>query len=164
MGTGQTIHTMFAALGLSAVLQQSATAFAVVKYAGAVYLIYLGIRTLLDRRALAAPEDATPAVGFFKVYRQGAILSVFNPYLALFFLAYLPQLADPGAVIVALQLILLGLTYTALALIVYGAVAVFSGALGDRLAAAPRLQNALRWLTGSVLVSLGLRLTFSGRR
>ena len=164
MGTGQTTHTIFAALGLSAVLQQSAAAFAVVKYAGAVYLIYLGIKTLLDRRALAAPEDATPATGLSKVYRQGAILSVFNPYLALFFLAYLPQFADPAAGSVALQLVLLGLIYTVLALIVYGTIAVFSGALGDRLAAVPRLQNVLRWLTGSVLVGLGLRLAFSERR
>jgi threonine/homoserine/homoserine lactone efflux protein len=164
MGTGQTVHTLFAALGLSAVLQQSAAAFAVVKYAGAAYLIFLGIKTLLDRGSLAVPEGTTPRIGLLKVYRQGAVLSVFNPYLALFFLAYLPQFADPKAGSVALQLILLGLTYTALALVVYGTVALFSGALGDRLAAAPRLSNALRWLTGSVLVGLGLRLALPERR
>jgi len=164
MGTGQTVHTLFAALGLSAVLQQSAAAFAVVKYVGAVYLIFLGIKTLLDRGSLVVPEGTAPRVGLFKVYWQGAVLSVFNPYLALFFLAYLPQFADPKAGSVALQLVLLGLTYTALALVVYGAVALFSGALGDRLAAAPRLSNALRWLTGSVLVGLGLRLALPERR
>lgn len=164
MGTGQTVHTLFAALGLSVVLQQSATAFALVKYAGAAYLIFLGIKTLLDRGSLTTPGGAAPRAGLLKVYRQGATLSVFNPYLALFFLAYLPQFADPKAGSVALQMILLGLTYTALALVVYGTVALFSGALGDRLAAAPRLSSTLRWLTGSVLVGLGLRLALPERR
>jgi len=69
MGTGQTVHTLFAALGLSAVLQQSAAAFAVVKYAGAAYLIFLGIKTLLDRRSLAAPEGTASRAGLLKVYR-----------------------------------------------------------------------------------------------
>jgi len=164
MGTGQTVHTVFAALGLSAVLQQSAAAFSVVKYAGAAYLIFLGIKTLLDKSSLAAPEGAASRVRLFSVYRQGAILSTFNPYLALFFLAYLPQFADPSAGNVTLQLVLLGLTYTALALVVYGTIAYFSGALGGRLATAPRISNALRWLTGSVLVGLGLRLALPERR
>ncbi len=164
MGTGQTVHTMFAALGLSAVLQQSAAAFSVVKYAGALYLIYLGIRTLLRRRDLTGPEDAAPAAGLFKVYRQGMTLSVFNPYLALLFLAYLPQFASPSVGNVTLQLILLGLIYTSLALLVYGTIAFFSGTLGERLAATHLLSNALRWLTGSVLIGLGLRLAFSDRR
>jgi threonine/homoserine/homoserine lactone efflux protein len=164
MGTGQTVHTVFAALGLSAILQQSTTAFMVVKYVGAAYLIYLGVRTLLSKRDLAAPEDDKPPIGLLKVYRQGAALSVFNPYLALFFLAYLPQFANPAANSVALQLIVLGLLYTLLALVVYGAIAYFSGSLGNRLATSPRFSNALRWLTGSVLVSLGLRLAFSDRR
>lgn len=164
MGTGQTIHTMFAALGLSAVLQQSAAAFSVVKYAGAAYLIYLGLRTLLRREGLPSPETTIPRMGLFRVYRQGAALSIFNPYLALFFLAYLPQFANPETGSIALQLVVLGMAYTLLALITYGTIAYFSGALGDRLATAPRFSKVLQWLSGSILVGLGLRLAFAERR
>lgn len=164
MGTGQTVHTVFAALGLSVVLQQSATAYAAVRYAGAAYLIYLGIKTLLSRKSFAASAESAPPVGLFKVYRQGATLSVFNPYLALFFLSYLPQFASPGSGSVALQLLALGLGYTALALLVYGAIAFFSGSIGDRLRGSARIAGALRWVMGSVLVGLGLRLALPERR
>lgn len=91
---GLVVHSVFAAAGLSALLSQSALAFSVVKYVGAAYLIYLGVRSLLDRGRFALPPGQTP-IGLRKVFVQAVVSNVLNPKIAVFFLAYLPQFADP---------------------------------------------------------------------
>ena len=163
--TGLVCHSLFAAAGLSALLQQSAVAYSVVKYIGAAYLIYLGIRALMDRERFVLSEDGAPALGLHRVYAQAVASNVFNPKIAVFFLAYLPQFADPtsgGGV--ALQLLALGLAFAAMTWAIFSAVALLSGALGGWLRSKPRLANGLGWLTGGVLVGLGLRLALPERR
>jgi threonine/homoserine/homoserine lactone efflux protein len=169
VGVGQLANTAAAALGLSALLAQSALAFSVVKWAGACYLIYLGVKTLLGKRTLPGDPDGGTGEGVEtselpKVFRQGAISSVLNPQLALFFLSYLPQFVDREAGSVTAQVAALGLLYTLLALSIYGAVALFSGTVGGWLAESKMVSGGLRWASGCVFVGLGLRLAFSERR
>ncbi len=160
---GLVVHSVFAAVGLSALLQQSATAFSVVKYAGAAYLIYLGIKALLDRESFAVAGETAPA-RLGSVFIQGVASNVLNPKVALFFLAFLPQFADPIAGGVALQLLVFGLTFALLTWMSFSVLGYFSGSLGDWLVSRPNLANGLRWLTGSVLIGLGLRLALADRR
>jgi threonine/homoserine/homoserine lactone efflux protein len=160
---GLVTHSLFAAAGLSVLLARSAVAFSVVKYAGAAYLIYLGIRALLDRESFVLPRGSSYP-GMRSVFVQAVASNVLNPKIAVFFLAYLPQFADPSAGATAPRLLALGLTFALLTWVIFSGIALFSGTLGAWLRTRPRLASGLGWLTGGVLVSLGLRLAFSERR
>lgn len=159
---GLVVHSFFAAVGLSALLASSAVAFAVVKYVGAAYLIYLGIKALLDRDAFVFSDGAP--VGLRSVFAQAMISNVANPKIAVFFLAFLPQFAEPGGGSVALRLLALGLTFALSTWVIFSAIALFSSVLGGWLRTRPSFANTLRWLTGSVLIGLGLRLALPERR
>ncbi len=161
--TGLVCHSVFAAVGLSALLAQSALAFSLVKYVGAAYLIYLGVRAFRNKEGFVVSEGTTP-IGLKSVFVQAVASNVMNPKIAVFFLAYLPQFVSPDAGATAPQLLALGLTFALLTWGIFSVIALFSGALGDRLRTHPSLANALRWLTGSVLVGLGLRLALPERR
>ncbi len=160
---GLVVHSVFAAVGLSALLAQSAVAFSVVKYVGAAYLIYLGLRALLDRGSFALPRGEAPMAPR-KVFAQAVTSNVLNPKIAVFFLAYLPQFANPATGRTALQLLALGLVFALLTLAIFGALALFSGSIGSWLRTRPKLVGGLGWLTGGVLISLGLRLALQDRR
>ena len=157
---GLVVHSTFAAVGLSALLAQSALAYSVVKYVGAAYLIYLGVKALLHREAFV-PSD-TPPVALRRVFFQAVLSNVLNPKVALFFLAFLPQFADPKTG--ALGLLTLGLTFALLTWAVFSLLGYFSGGVGGWLGRKPRFAGALRWLTGGVLIGLGLRLALPERR
>lgn len=144
-------------------LAQSAVAFSVVKYVGAAYLIYLGIKALLDRESFAAPGGAPP-IGLRSVFVQALASNVLNPKIAVFFLAYLPQFADPSAGGTAPQLLMLGLIFALLTWAIFSAIALFSGTLGRWLRRRPGFSRGLGWTTGCVLIGLGLRLALPERR
>ena len=164
-GTGLVCHSLFAAVGLSAILASSSAAYTVVKYLGAVYLVYLGVRALLDRKRFALSSEESPPLGIHRVYGQAVISNIFNPKIAVFFLAYLPQFAGPSAGgPVSLQLLILGLAFAFATWVIFSVVAYFSGALGILLRRRPRMANGLSWLTGGVLVGLGLRLAWPEHR
>lgn len=160
---GLVCHSVFAAVGLSALLAQSAAAFSVLKYVGAAYLIYLGIKALLDRSGLAV-SDGTLSIGLKRVFAQAMVSNVLNPKITVFFLAYLPQFASPTADSVALQLLTLGMTFALLTWLLFSMLGYFSGTLGDWLGTRPALANGLRWFTSSVLIGLGLRLALPEQR
>jgi threonine/homoserine/homoserine lactone efflux protein len=160
---GLVVHSGFAAVGLSALLAQSAVAFSVVKYIGAAYLIYLGVRALLDREGFAVRRGEGP-IPLRKVFTQAVASNVLNPKIAVFFLAYLPQFADPTKGGTALQLLALGLAFALLTLAIFGALALFSGTVGSWLRTRPKFADGLGWLTGGVLILLGLRLALQERR
>lgn len=164
MCSGLLFHTTLAALGLSAILARSAVAFSVVKYAGAAYLVYLGIRALLSREEFAASAEEAHTTRLRSFFLRGLTMNILNPKVAVFFLAFLPQFANPAAGGAALRLVALGLIFALLSVIVFSAIAIFAGLLGERLSSNPRFVNVLRWLTGCVLVGLGLRLALSGRQ
>jgi threonine/homoserine/homoserine lactone efflux protein len=156
---GTAVHTLAAALGLSAVLARSAMAFTVVKYFGASYLVLLG---LLALRASApargasdrAPQPPPPA----HLLAHAAVTGVLNPKVALFFLAFLPQFVNPSRGRAFLQFVLLGLGFTLLGLIGDSLVAVIAGGAQRRLLADRRWARWRERLTGTILVALGLRL------
>ena len=164
MCSGLLFHTTLAALGLSAILAQSALAFSVVKYAGAAYLIYLGLRALLSKEEFVPSADSAPMANLRSFFLRGLTMNLLNPKVAVFFLAFLPQFASPASDGVALRLLGLGLVFALLSVMVFSAIALFSGILGEKLNKNPLLANALQRLTGCVLIGLGVRLALSGRQ
>jgi threonine/homoserine/homoserine lactone efflux protein len=166
MCSGLLFHTTLAALGLSAILVRSVEVFSVVKYAGAAYLVYLGVKALLSKEEFVPSAEEAPAARLRSFYFRGLTMNLLNPKVAVFFLAFLPQFASPSEATtggVALRLVAFGLIFALLSVVVFSAIALFSGVLGDRLSKNPRFATALRWLTGCVLVGLGVRLGLSGR-
>jgi threonine/homoserine/homoserine lactone efflux protein len=161
--SGLAVHNSFAAIGLSALLAQSAVAFSVVKYAGAAYLIYLGLKTHLSKETFTISRE-TRTTGLGSIFFQGVASNVLNPKVALFFLAFLPQFVSPDAGSAVLQMFVLGAVFALLGLLFLTFVAYFSGSLGERLGSSPRFAKALRWFSGSVLVGLGLHLALPERR
>lgn len=154
---GMLVHTAFAAAGLSALLASSVVAFQVVKYAGAAYLLYLGVRTLLDKRGFGSAPQGSPTVGLKKIFLQGVASNVLNPKVALFFLAFLPQFVDPTES-AASQLLVLGLLFVAVGVGVLCAMAFFAGTIGELLRKRRGAAEALRWTMGTVLIALGILL------
>ena len=159
---GLVCHSLFAAAGLSAILAQSALAFAVVKYAGAAYLIYLGAKALMSKDGFTVSEGGG-ALRLRSIFVQGVASNVMNPKIAVFFLAYLPQFTHPTAGGMAPQLLLLGLAFALFTWVIFSLLGYFSGSLGGWLGRRPRFSDALRWLTGGVFITLGLRLALPER-
>jgi threonine/homoserine/homoserine lactone efflux protein len=159
---GLLVHTAFATLGLSAILASSALAFSVVKYAGAAYLIYLGLRMILSRDFSAiSEEDAAKSASMRTAFLQGVTTNVLNPKVALFFLAFLPQFTSTDVGGSHLQFLFLGLLFMALALIMTTLLAVFCGTVGNRLKDRSSVTGAIGKAAGGVLVALGVRLALS---
>jgi threonine/homoserine/homoserine lactone efflux protein len=163
--TGALVHVAAAALGLSAIVASSALAFSVVRYAGAAYLVVLGVRRLLSRDD-AEPGEAARGGGRTagRLYRQGIVVNVLNPKTALFFLAFLPQFVDPGNGPAAVQMIVLGLLFVVLAVLSDGAWALAAGTAGTRLRSSRRWLRRERYVSGGVLIGLGLATAVSGSR
>jgi len=159
---GNLVHAAAAALGLSSLLVASSLAFGVVKYLGAAYLVWLGLRTLLARPAAAA-EGGLPAAAptGWATFRQGFVVAVLNPKTALFFLAFLPQFADPHAGPLAPQLLLLGVTFVAMAFVTDAGYALLSGAISPWLLRRRGVAGGARALTGATYIGLGLLAAFA---
>ena len=123
--------SLAAALGLSAILASSALAFSVVKYAGAAYLIWLGLRKIFGRVEAADVDVAARGHGYARLFRDGFIVNLLNPKTALFFLAFLPQFVDVSRGHVAMQIAFLGLLFTVLGFITDGCYALAAGTAGN---------------------------------
>jgi len=160
--TGTLVHVLAAALGLSALLASSALAFAVVKYAGAGYLIYIGIRRILSRAEVPAAEVELPRRSLGRLYRDGFVVNLLNPKTALFFLAFLPQFVDPARGAVAFQIAFLGLLFALMGLTSDGLYAIAAGTAGRWV---KRNNHYLRWeryVTGGVFIGLGVTAALAG--
>jgi len=153
--TGTLVHIAAAVAGLSALVLSSAVAFDVVRFAGAVYLVALGVRRLLSRSAESL-EPARATATLRRAYARGVVVNVLNPKTALFFLALVPQFVDVSRGHVWLQVLVLGLTLAGLGLLSDGTYAVVAGTVADRLRASRRFRGVLRWVSGGVLVGLGV--------
>jgi threonine/homoserine/homoserine lactone efflux protein len=158
IGVGSLVHVTAATIGLSSLLASSAMTFTVVKYAGAAYLILLGIHRLLTREEVAEVA-ATPPRALRKIFRDGVIVNVLNPKTALFFLAFLPQFVDPAHGAATLQILVLGLTFTVIALSSDSLWALAAGTLGGWLRRSRWYLGVKRWVTGMVFVVLGVSAT-----
>src|SRR3954447_23693665 len=161
VASGGLVHVFGAAIGLSGLLLSSATLFSAVKFAGAGYLIYLGGRRLLglEASALATPTEARSRA---RLYRDGAVVNILNPKTALFFYAFLPQFLEPDRGSVALQALVLGVLFVAIALVSDSMWALASGSAAGWLRGRPLMVRVERWVTGTVLVGLGAVAALSG--
>jgi threonine/homoserine/homoserine lactone efflux protein len=163
IGVGTLIHTAAAAVGLSALLVSSATAFSAVKYLGAAYLVYLGVQRLRSKESLAAASDtAVPRVTLARVFTQGIVVNVLNPKTALFFFAFLPQFIDPARGHVAMQILSLGILFAAMGTTSDSLWALFSGSVAGWLRGNQRWMRNERYLSGGILISLGVATALAG--
>lgn len=163
ISTGALIHIAAAALGISALLLSSALAFAVVKYLGAAYLIYLGIRTLLRPNHAAQEAGPPPQRELARIYTQGVLVNALNPKAALFFFAFLPQFVDPAlATPVTAQIVLLGGLFVVLGVCSDGMYALLAGSLGHWLRGNLRFLSIQRYVSGSIYIALGIGTALSG--
>ncbi len=160
--TGLLVHTSLVAFGVAAIFKTSALAFTILKYVGAGYLLYMAWKAF---RSSPADLDADVRDGrsLRLLYRRGIIMNITNPKVSIFFLAFLPQFADPSRGAIIWQISLLGLVFIFAAILVFGMVCILAGAIGEQLRRSPRTQNIINRVAGLVLVGLALKLATSQR-
>ncbi|GHO61199.1 RhtB family transporter [Ktedonobacter sp. SOSP1-52] len=154
-------HAVAATLGLSALLLTSALAFSLVKYLGAGYLIYLGVRTLLSRQEHAQAPVPAPK-SFSRLFAQGFLVQLLNPKTALFFYAFLPQFVDPTRGAVTEQILIFGVLFVLLAFCTDCLYALLGSTVGKLLTRNVRFRQAQRYVTGGVYVALGVTAAVTG--
>jgi threonine/homoserine/homoserine lactone efflux protein len=167
VGTGCMTHTLWAVLGISALVAASAPAFNVIKWLGVLYLLWLGVQALRDPGSLGVPGAAGPALPAASLrgrFMQGWLTNALNPKVMLFFLAFLPQFVDTSAGPVAGQLLWMGGVFTAITSVAYAALAWTAGGLGERLTRRPGLARWLNRCTGVLFLALAVRLALAERR
>jgi threonine/homoserine/homoserine lactone efflux protein len=161
ISVGSLFHTAAAAVGLSALLMSSAVAFGVVKYLGAAYLIYLGVQKLRHEESFEFSEDA-PRVKLSRIFAQGIVVNVLNPKAALFFFAFLPQFVDASRGHVAGQILFLGVLFAVLGVTSDSLWAIGAGTVAQWLRRNARWMRTQRYVSGGMLISLGLATAFAG--
>ncbi|GGN35015.1 LysE family translocator [Deinococcus daejeonensis] len=154
--TGGLVHVLAATLGVSALVLSSALLFSVLKWAGAAYLIVLGLRTLRAPTPDALTVTVPDAPPLARIYRQGAVVNALNPKTALFFLAFLPQFVHPGHGPVCTQTLTLGLVFLGLATLSDGAYALLAGSLGRRWQGNRTFARRQQQVSGGVYLALGV--------
>lgn len=164
LASGNLVHTLGAALGVSVIFRASALAFAALKFAGVIYLLYLAWHALRDLSsgAVEIPRERDRTLG--ALYRRGVLMNVLNPKVALFFLAFLPQFAHPGYGPVGVQMLLMGCVFTLLVAMVFGTAGWFAGALRPwLLRRSSHLRRLSTWLMVGIYSALALRLALVSR-
>ena len=160
--TGLIVHTSAVALGVAAIFQTSALAFNILKIVGAVYLLYLAWQAFR-----AGAENIDPAgetgLSLRKLYLRGVIMNITNPKVAIFFLAFLPQFADPALGSITIQMLMFGGLFIIATFLIFGSIAWFAGFLGEWLKGSTRAQVVMNRIAGTVFTALALRLAFTER-
>jgi RhtB (resistance to homoserine/threonine) family protein len=162
---GVLVHTLLAALGLSVILSTSSLAFATIKYAGAAYLVWIGIGFLMNRNDHSAPVD-TPvtAPAPWKIFKQGVFTNVLNPKVALFFLSFLPQFVRAETELVFFPFMVLGLVFLATSSVWFLFLVTGSAWLSARFRGRSSTGGVLKKITGALFIGLGIRLALSQAR
>jgi threonine/homoserine/homoserine lactone efflux protein len=156
ISVGLLIHTLLAAFGLSAIIHASRIAYEVIKYLGAGYLIYLGIKSLLTKESLIKENEKK--TDNKNAFHQGVLTNVFNPKAIITFMAFLPQFVDIKISHPIAQFLFLGFILALTAVIWFGIVGYFAGLVGSFVKKNKVFQRAIKYLSGSILILLGLRL------
>jgi threonine/homoserine/homoserine lactone efflux protein len=159
---GALIHVAAAAIGVSALLASSAGLFNVVKFAGAAYLVWLGVQRI--RHAGEQDPAARPPRSHAHLFRQGVVVNLLNPKVAMFFLAFLPQFVDPQGASPGAQVLALGLVFVAIAIVSDGFYALVAGAAAERLRGSVRARRRMDRLGGGVMIGLGAVAALTGHR
>jgi threonine/homoserine/homoserine lactone efflux protein len=160
--TGLLVHTAGVAFGVAAIFQASTIAFTGLKLFGAAYLLYLAWQ------AFHAPAESLelttgPAMPLFPLYRRGIVMNITNPKVSIFFLAFLPQFADPSRGLLAFQMIVLGIVFIIAAVLVFTFISVMAGAIGSRLRSRPAVQIYMNKIAGVIFAALAVKLALATR-
>ncbi|MGP5534535.1 LysE family translocator [Psychrobacter celer] len=164
--SGILVHTVFAALGLSIILINSPLAFTIVKYIGASYLCYLGIKMLMSKQPSllanhlpkSSPSAPANSIAHWQIYKQGVLTNVFNPKVALFFLAFFPQFIDPSYAHSALSFLILGLSFALTGFVWCSCLALLTSKFSANLRKNPAIEVLLNKISGVVFIGLGVKL------
>ena len=164
--TGILVHTVLAALGLSIILANSPLAFTIVKYIGASYLCYLGIKILMSKQPSllanhlpkSSPSAPANSIAHWQIYKQGVLTNVFNPKVALFFLAFFPQFIDPSYAHSALSFLILGLSFALTGFVWCSCLALLASKFSANLRKNPAIEVLLNKISGVVFIGLGVKL------
>ncbi len=160
---GNFVHVLAATLGLSALLVSSALAFSIVKYLGAAYLVYLGLRRFFARETASA-ETPVQRQSLGRIFRQGVWVAILNPKTALFFFAFLPQFVDVSRGSITLQLLALGCLFVLMAIVTDSLYALLAGTAGQWLKGRRSFLRVERYVVGSVYIGLGVTTALTGAR
>lgn len=159
------VHVIAAVAGLSAIIAKSAYAFNIIKYLGAAYLMYLGVRALLSKNKNGFVLDGNmKPIGYGSIFWQGVFTNVLNPKVALFFLAFLPQFISVHALHPQWQILFLGVWFDIGGTLINMLVAVLFGKMGNWLSSSPRFVAAQQKLTGLVLIALGIKVALTSKK
>jgi len=161
ISTGTLVHITAATVGLSSLVLASAVAFNAVKYVGAAYLVFLGVRRLLTRAGDEALHGTAPR-SLRRLYADGVVVNVLNPKTIVFIFAFLPQFVDVSRGHVWLQVLVLGLSFALLGMMSDSLYAVVAGSVAERLRGSRRVARFQLWFGGGILVALGLAAAFVG--
>lgn len=164
IGAGCIIHIFAAVIGLSALIAQSATAFDIIKYVGAAYLIYLGVKSVLSKKHSVKIDQDLKKLSYKKIFWQGFVTNVLNPKVALFFLAFLPQFINIHKGNTSLQILFLGTWFDFVGTIVNVLVALLFGKIGAWLSKSPTFIQWQERITGTILIALGIKVALSSKR
>jgi threonine/homoserine/homoserine lactone efflux protein len=158
--TGVLVHTTAAALGISALVYKSALAFELVKYVGAAYLLYLAWSAFRESEELISSGPVREN-NSFALYRRGIFMNVLNPKVALFFLAFLPQFVNVNAGSIPMQMSSLGVIFMIQAWLIFSAISIFAGAIGDKLFKKKEISKYINWGKVGIFALLGIKLALS---
>ena len=164
IGAGCIVHIMAAVVGLSALIAQSAIAFDIIKYIGAAYLIYLGIRSLLTKKKALTIDKDLQQLSYPKIFWQGVLTNVLNPKVALFFLAFLPQFINIHKGDTSLQILFLGVWFDIVGTVVNILVALLFGKIGAWLSKSPAFVQWQERITGIILIGLGIKVALGSKK
>ena len=158
------VHISAAVLGLSIIISKSAYLFQLIKFAGAGYLIYLGIRAIISKPSASQIDEHIAKTNYWKLFKQGAITNALNPKVAVFFLSFLPQFIDAASPYFKLQLFTLGLWFAVQGTLVLIIVACIFGKTKDFFERNPKVWRVQEKITGLVLIGLGIKIALSTKK
>lgn len=162
LSTGLIVHTTAAAFGVSAILQQSAIAFTILKYAGAIYLFFLAWKAFQEKEHLLSDKPVQNK-GTGSLYRQGIYMNILNPKVGLFFLAFLPQFVNSNAGNSSEQMVLLGILFMLQTIIIFSTVATFAGIFSNKILSRPNIAKYINYVKCSVFALIGIKLVLTDR-
>ncbi|MFD2829269.1 LysE family translocator [Corticicoccus populi] len=158
--TGLLLHVSAAAIGITALLYQSAAAFTIIKYAGAVYLLYLAYMSFRNKES-TLNLDSGERLNSTALYRRGVIMNVLNPKVSLFFLAFFPQFVNNSGINISVQMLLLGIIFLVQTFIIFSLISLFSGKIGTLLRQNPAVSKRMNIIQGCLFTAIGLSIAFN---
>lgn len=165
IGTGSLVYILLAAFGLSLIIAKSIVLFNIVKYLGAIYLIYIGYKMLTNKaNFLSANITTDNSINYWKIYREGILTNIFNPKVALFFIAFLSQFINPKIGETILPFLALGFTFITTGTIWCFVLALLASAIFNKLKNNKVISNYINQICGLALVALGIKIAFTDRK